>query len=199
MKSLFVALGMAVFYLFTVGLAGAVAQDQALPAPAHAMPDLPKGMMKGRVYQYGSGEPLAAQNVGLMVFYQQERVLILDKVTDSNGRFSFQNIFQDSEYSYSLGTIFNDDLYIITDLHLPLGQEVLTVEMPVGEGSQLFKGPVAQLMEQVPPGQQGMESSNDPDVARDLDRIYRRIAIVLSALVILLALVLMAQGRGRVH
>ncbi|MBX7149611.1 hypothetical protein K1X76_11080 [bacterium] len=123
------------FFIFCFFSWSAVAQ---MP-PAGSMPPMfmGKGFIEGTLYKMEKGKKqvLTDHPIGIMVFQNGQRLLTLDKKTDANGNFKFKNIKQEDGFSYVLGVIENDKLYVMSDITLTPAQDVFKADFNVGEGS----------------------------------------------------------------
>jgi hypothetical protein len=98
----------------------------------------PKGKLVGElIYQGRDGtiEKAAGRKVALMVFFKGQRVLMLDKDTDQEGRFEFSNVFKDPDYQYAVGAIFEDKLFVYPNITMPNDKEEIKIEFLIGENS----------------------------------------------------------------
>ena len=53
-----------------------------------------KGVLQGRVLFMDTKAPMPSQAIVIIAYFDGNRILMLDKQTDANGRFEFQNIFR---------------------------------------------------------------------------------------------------------
>lgn len=172
------------------------AQSPPVVAP-HMQKGVKTGVIEGRVFTKLGGQKnnVPEQAVALMVFHEGTRVLMLDKMTDANGKFQFKNIFQDPDYSYALGVIYEDVLHVISNIQLSQGQSTLDIPFQVGEGSPFVvdKAPLGG-----PEGDKGIDPSMVPKASQEKTPFsvksvihpYQKLALFLSAFVILFAGVL---------
>lgn len=101
----------------------------------------PKGILNGKLTHKMSNNEikvLSDHKVAMMVFFQGQRILLLDKSTDKEGKFSFSNIFQDPDYKYALGAVVDGKLYVYPKIGLELGQDKIEVNFEVGENSSYY-------------------------------------------------------------
>ena len=151
------------------------------------------GVINGKLFELHEGKKqtlFAHHTVVIMVFKDGQRILMLDKETDDQGNFSFKNIFTDPSFAYAIGSMIDNNVYVMSDLHLKPGAKQLSVEFPIGPGSSYF---MSQMSNGAAPGDQGMPPSADApappeDSASSLfDKPYQKAAVGLSFLVLLLA------------
>lgn len=128
-----------IMLLFLLALIASPAHAQMMPTGdmKAVMPDVPRGRFEGQV-MFLEGEkkkPMAHQTVALMVFQNGERILMLNKQTDEKGRFEFKNIFRDPSFTYAIGSMHEEQVYVLPKLGLLPSEESKTVELVVGAGS----------------------------------------------------------------
>lgn len=155
------------------------------------------GIIEGTLFIQDEGGKktfLSNHRVILVVFYQGERILMLDKTTDTKGFFKFGNIFQDPDYSYAVASMLDDSLYVISDIGLEQGEESKNVDLWVGFGSPYFmvdvsnlETPKASSMQQ---GSMGLADSQKAEysVSARWAKSYQQMALVLSAVVLVLVI-----------
>lgn len=170
----------------------------------------------------GKKAPVPGHAVAIVIFQNGQRVLMLNKKTDEQGRFQFKNIFMDPSYSYLIGTMWNGKLYEMHDLKLKKGEKVRKIEFLIGEGSPhgaadvsppleepveaAPQAPVEPAPEARPPGPSDLMRAAAPapgsaegafSVGSYWEHPYQKIAIVLSGIVALAALYHWVQPKRR--
>lgn len=160
------------------------------------------GILKAKLYRIQDNSPLANQEVVIMVFQNEERVLMLNKKTDAKGIVVFKNIFADSAFTYAVGTMEGEKPYVIPSLSLKPGNKEISVELPVGEGSPYDASQMMMEGERrISPGDPGMAPSSsggeNPQFTASsfLGTIDQKIAMTLSLLVIIGGVLLAARGK----
>lgn len=151
------------------------------------------GLIEGQLselHEGGKKTPFANHTVVIMVFKDGQRILMLDKETDAKGHFTFKNIFTDSAYVYAIGSMIENNVYVMSDLHLKPGEKSLAVDFPIGPGSPYF---MQEMSQGTAPADQGMvpsaEAVEPPSSSPSLlDKPYQKAAVALSFLVVLLAI-----------
>ncbi len=167
---------------------------------AMAQPMMPQmgfktGVFNGNLFtQEGDGK-IAVKNhpVAIMVFQNGERVLMLDKTTDEKGHFEFGNIFRDPSFSYTFGTMLDEQLYLLTGLQLGADEEKKNVDFMVGKNSPNF---VPDSVVQEAQNMKQPDAMMPPKAASEVSpqtaghqalKSSQRLALLLSALVIVFA------------
>ncbi|QQR81346.1 MAG: hypothetical protein IPJ69_04235 [Deltaproteobacteria bacterium] len=142
------------FFLFCILCISQVGGAQPFSGPMGSMPQgmppmgqmpqfqgMKTGVFNGTlVTKEASGKktPVVGQTVVILVFQNGQRMLMLNKKTDEKGQFQFKNIFIDPSFSYQIGTMWNQNLYVIPELHLEENQKEKKIEFLIGEGSPYF-------------------------------------------------------------
>ncbi|HSA60478.1 MAG TPA: hypothetical protein VLJ37_12435 [bacterium] len=162
----------------------------------------------------GKKAPVPGQTVAIVVFQNGQRVLMLNKKTDEQGRFQFKNIFMDPSFSYLIGTMWNGKLYEMTDLGLKEGEKERKIELSVGEGSPYWvtdvkppqEEPAEAEAEALPQGPSDLMRASSPppasaegafSVGSYWEYPYQKIALVLSGIVALAGLYHLVQPERR--
>lgn len=120
----------------TGGMPGMPMQMPGAPAAPHAPTDT--GVIEGTLFVTDAQGKKAAHPthpVVIMVFQNGQRILMLDKATDEKGHFVFKNIFSDPSYTYAVGSMVENSVYVLPDLRLKKGEKKITVDFTVGPGS----------------------------------------------------------------
>lgn len=193
-------------HLFTIlWFFAGIANAEATQMPPHAMPDVPTGIVLGRLVLVDENQkktPLPGANVGIMVFHRGERVLMLDKTSDDQGNFIFKNIFRDPDYAYSLGSIYQDVLYVFPRFSLAPDQSEHQVEFLVGPGSPHVLGNVEEMLQ----AKNAKKTSNFREGAGEVVKAsytagaflgdeHQKVAVILSALVLLFAAFILLKNK----
>ena len=170
--------------------------------PPGTMP--PMGMGKGRIVgmlysvdKAGKKTPLVDYPVGIMVFQNGQRMLTLDKKTGTKGEFTFKNIKQEDGFTYVLGVIENEKLYVMSDIALKPSEDVFKADFRVGEGSPYLMEDVdlhaAQAGDVAPEGAppamsgqmgSGTSSKSALSVEKVLGHPHQKLAVLLGVLVL---------------
>lgn len=181
------------FFLFLnlIFSPAAMAQD-----PSNAMPPIQGmevGLLQGNLFVEktpGKKEVLPDFVVALMVFQDGKRILMLDKKTDAKGFFEFKNIFKDPAYTYTVGTIYEDMLYLIPNLTLKKEDKVLKVDFVVGPKSPHLVGSASEMMKGAPAEQGTQATPNSPRITPTvkkhdfMSQHHQKLALGLSILAI---------------
>jgi len=174
------------------------AMAQSGMMPQHLAKGKETGFIRGTLVtknKKGQEQPVREFKVAIMVFYQGQRVLILDKTTDKKGRFEFKNIFKDADYVYALGAIFKDKLFIYPNLSLDSSRKALEVRFQIGEGSphEVQDANLSRMGQNSLPNQGAtvpMSSMANPKSSLNVSGIwkesYQKVALFLSVIVIFL-------------
>lgn len=164
---------------------------------AMPMADMPTtvetGILKAKLYHVQDSSPLADQEVVIMVFQNGERVLMLNKKTDSKGIVVFKNIFADPAFTYAIGTMEGDKPYVIPSLALKSGSKEISLELPVGEGSPFDASQMMTPSGMAPSSSGGAKPQFT--VSSFLGTVDQKIAITLSLLVFVVFVLLAARGK----
>lgn len=172
------------------------AQPQGM-LPPHETPGLETGEIVGTLFyidKKGVKKPLGSHKVAIVVFQNNQRVLMLHKDTNEKGIFGFKNIFKNPAYSYALGVLYEGKPYLLGSLQLKKDESKRVVEFRVGEGSP-------HLMEGMPPVREKVSSPStvsfmappSSTVAGSLSvpsviaYPYQQIAVILVVLVLIFA------------
>lgn len=153
--------------------------------------DIPRGVFKGRLVMVdgASKREMADHPIAMVVFRGPEKVLMLDKKTDAKGRFEFKNIFQDAGFSYALGVMDDNRIYLFTQPGLKSGEKERSFDFEIGPQSPyLVPEEMLQIAESAP--QEGMPMTNQATpftVDKKWSRQFHMVTYVLSALVLLAA------------
>ncbi|MDO8519082.1 MAG: hypothetical protein Q7T11_02835 [Deltaproteobacteria bacterium] len=162
-------------------LLSSVAVRAQMASPPHANAET--GVIEGTL------KPLhVGHTVVLMVFQNGQRVLMLDKETDAQGKFSFKNIFADPSYAYAVGAMVGNQVYVMPDLKLKPGEKKITVEFPIGPGSPYL---MPAESASPAPGDQAMApqaSDAKTPFSTKWGTPYQKVAVLLSLFVLFLAL-----------
>lgn len=155
------------------------------------------GIIEGTLFIQDEGGKktfLSNSRVILVVFYQGERILMLDKTTDAKGFFKFGNIFQDPNYAYALVSMLDNSLYVIPDLGLARGEDKKVVEFWIGAGSSYFMANISDMEDSLESpmqqGSMGLAESQKAQysVSTRWAKTYQQMAMVLSAIVLVLVI-----------
>ena len=174
---------------------------QAQQPPPHmdsVMPGVEKGILDGVLVVSDEGKkekPIPNQAVVLMVFQNGERILMLNKETDAAGKFQFKNIFKDEQFEYALGTMVEEQPYLMSGIRMNKSQESLQVRFVVGKGSpyKIDRAASEHEHEEASPGSmQGMNAASNtrtPLTAQSFwAKSYQKMAIILAGIVSLIVL-----------
>lgn len=164
------------------------------------------GIIEGKLFTQNNQRKktfLNGHRVVLVVFYQGERILMLDKTTDPQGFFKFGNIFQDPDYAYALVSMLDDSLYVIPDIRLARGEDKKVVEFWIGAGSSYFMANISDvegsLESPMQQGSMGLAESQKTEysVSARWAKTYQQMALVLSAVVLVLV-ILFAFSKSKI-
>lgn len=174
------------------------AQPQG-PMAGNILPGVERGKILGVLVEKekGAQKPMGGQSIALMVFQNGQRILVLDKNTDEKGNFVFGNIFKDSSYTYALGYMREQELYVMPDLQIKPGGVDLNVQFIIGAGSpyRIAQEEMNQAMN-ASQGENGgvdLGMSSSAGGAASFSAMgkwadsYQTLALVLSGLVLLLS------------
>ncbi len=152
MKKIISLFFMSLVLLQFAGPVSAQTDPSAQPHSGGAMPDMGKtGIIEGTVFSSsmrGQKTPVAGQEVSMLIFNNGQQVLMLKKVTDEKGVFTFKNIFMNPEFAYGFGTMYQDNLYVFPRLSLKEGEDVKKIDFQIGDGSPYWRDPATMGMNQ---------------------------------------------------
>ena len=161
------------------------AQQVPTEASPHEMPNVENtGEIVGTLFtqnEKGEKTPAPQQKVSLLVFNNDQQVLMLEKPTDQNGHFHFKNIFRDPAFSYGLGLMYNDDLFVYPRFHLEKNEIIKKIEFHVGQGSP-YQRDLESMMKQKSPA---ARPSLEPPVSSNWQKFFQGFAILLLSLTVI--------------
>lgn len=148
----------------------------------HEMPGVANtGEIAGVLFtqnEKGTKTPLTQQQVSLIVFNNNQQVLMLEKTTDQNGHFHFKNIFRDPAFSYGLGLSYNNDLFVYPRFQLDKNEAIKKIEFQVGTGSP-YQRNLESMMKQRP------AATLDRDSFTNWQKFFQGFAILLLVLTVI--------------
>lgn len=197
---------LAMFFLIILfSFSGQAAAQDMTKAPPHAEEDGSVGQFQGFVFTQAPGgktTPLAQQPMQLVVFQNEQSVLVLPKVSGADGKFVIKNIFRDEAFEYALSTEYQGKTYTISHLKLAGDEQMLPVNFQVGLGSpsETKSVPATNLRVSTAPPQKAPTkkptTSGHKRATKNLDDWQRPFNIV-TTLLVLVALGLAAHYSTR--
>ncbi len=183
------------FILISLLCLFAVSAEAASNMPAGRAPmmealfkDVPRGVFKGRLLLEEGKKILPDHPIAMVVFQGSQKLLMLDKTTDSKGLFEFKNIFKDASFSYALGVMHEGRIYLFTQPGLNKDEDVRTFDFEIGPKSPYL---IPEELMNIEATNEGMPLTNaavDYTVSEAWGRQYQMVTWTLGGLVLLLAL-----------
>lgn len=205
-------------FFFCAGVALAqpvMGQQPGAPSDHSGMPNFgDTGVIEGELFTLdsaGKKTPVKQQEVAMLIFNNDQQVLMLKKTSDDQGKFTFKNIFKDPAYAYGFGTQNEDGLFIYPRVSLNAKESTKQIAFQVGENSPYKRDPASMGM---PPagGKESGDSSAGPmnggapapggmsgraEHDTSWGRAYQMLALGLSLLVVVLVIVVANNNRRR--
>ncbi len=125
-----------VFQVFFIAQTGPCLADA--DTPPHSDRDKTLGLIHGFIFTKnpdGEQIPIPQHPMQLTVFQGEQVVLVLPKVSGTDGQFVIKNIFRDPSFQYSLGTEYQGRTYLIPHIGLNADQESIAINFQVGSDS----------------------------------------------------------------
>jgi hypothetical protein len=128
------------------------------------MPDVPRGVIQGRLWEGNSidKKPLGNHAVTLFVFQGEQRILALEKSTNPKGEFEFSHVFRSPEFAYVLMSHDTDYLYMLSKMSLGADEESKFVELflsPDSPHKVMALSDAQSLLESVVPAPSAQQTS----------------------------------------
>jgi hypothetical protein len=146
--------------------------------------------------------PIPNHKVTMVIFQNNQQVLMLDKSTDNKGLFVYKNIFIDPDFKYAFGSIYKKNLYIFPKFSLEKSEIKKEIKFLIGKDSPYLKN---EMLGKLPQNNSSMNKAvkekkhnhKKPAHNPNWDKPFKQFALVLSGLVILLSLYLFFYPRKK--